>query len=436
MDAISQDTRLAGGGWGAVLCMSLMTFVLIASEFMPVSLLTPIARDLAITEGQAGQAIAVSGFFAVVTSLFGNLLLSRLDRRTVVLLYTGILLVSGLAVTFAQDGLVFMLGRALVGISVGGFWSLSTAIVARLVKPAELPKALSMLQAGTALAAVIAAPMGSFLGGLVGWRGAFFVVVPISLAGFLWQLQALPKMPPRDDVTLAGMFRLLGSRTVLLGMAATTLAFMGQFSLSTYLRPFLEGVTGLDVNGLSLVLLCLGLAGLAGTSVVGFMLGSLLDLLLVGLPLVLASVAVLLVLTGAWPLAVTALLIVWGFFTTPIPVAWGTWMTRVIPNDLEAGGGLQVALVQLAITAGAFLGGLLFDAAGWWGSFVLGATLLMGSALFALAACATRAKSRKVPHRSQNVARSSDTWDRPINGGIDGKLDWAASHLIEQVSSK
>ena len=46
--------------WGAVFAMSLCVFVLIASEFMPVSLLTPIATDLHMTEGEAGQAIAVS----------------------------------------------------------------------------------------------------------------------------------------------------------------------------------------------------------------------------------------------------------------------------------------------------------------------------------------------------------------------------------------
>mgnify|MGYP006169700865 CR=1 FL=1 len=47
--------------WGAVFAMSLAAFVLVASEFMPVSLLTPIAADLHVTEGQAGQGIAVSG---------------------------------------------------------------------------------------------------------------------------------------------------------------------------------------------------------------------------------------------------------------------------------------------------------------------------------------------------------------------------------------
>ena len=46
-----------GAAWSAVFALSLCVFVLIASEFLPVSLLTPIAADLAITEGEAGRGI-------------------------------------------------------------------------------------------------------------------------------------------------------------------------------------------------------------------------------------------------------------------------------------------------------------------------------------------------------------------------------------------
>jgi len=99
---------MTGTRWAAVVCLSMLTFVLIASEFMPVSLLTPIAQDLGITEGQAGQAIAISGVFAILTSLFGNALLSRLDRRTVVLSYTGLLVLSGVLVALAPNYLSFM----------------------------------------------------------------------------------------------------------------------------------------------------------------------------------------------------------------------------------------------------------------------------------------------------------------------------------------
>ncbi|PDT45033.1 MFS transporter [Sinorhizobium fredii] len=372
--------------WAAVACLSLLTFLLVGLEFMPVSLLTPIAHDLAISEGQAGQAITVSGFFAVITSLFGNALLTRLDRKTVVLLYTAVLVASSLAVALAPSFVVFLVGRALVGISIGGFWSLSTAILARLASGPDLPKAIALLQGGTAFALVLAAPLGSFLGGLIGWRGTFLITVAVGLAALVWQLAALPKMPATAAVSVRSIFGLLRNRTFAIGMAATSLAFIGQNSLSIYLRPFLESVTHVELNLLSIMLLGLGLGGLAGTSVVGFVIRRHLAALLVGLPSVLAILALLLIALGPVVAVTAALLVLWGFFTAPIPVAWNTWMTRVIPDDLEAAGGLQVALIQLAIAGGASAGGALFDIAGWWCAFLLAAVLLAGSALLSAAA--------------------------------------------------
>ncbi|WP_064693181.1 MFS transporter [Rhizobium aegyptiacum] len=369
--------------WSAVTCLSLLTFLLVGLEFLPVSLLTPIARDLSVSEGQAGLAITVSGVFAVVTSLFGNALLAKIDRRSVVLLYTAVLVASSLAVALAPNFLVFLVGRSLVGVSIGGFWSLSTAILARLAADRDLPKAIALLQGGTAFALVLAAPLGSFLGGLIGWRDTFFVTVPIGIAALVWQLAVLPRMPATSSVSVAGIFGLLRNRTFAIGMAATGLAFIGQNALSIYLRPFLEGVTGLELNVLSMVLLGLGAGALAGTSVIGFVARRHLLLALVGLPAALAVLALLLIALGPFAALTASLLVMWGFFSTPLPVAWNTWMAAIVPGELEAAGGLQVALIQLAIAGGAFAGGILFDAAGWWSTFLLAAVLLTGSAVLA-----------------------------------------------------
>lgn len=170
--------------WGAVLSMALCVSVLIASEFMPVSLLTSIAHDLAISEGRAGQAISISGIFAVLTSLLNAPLTGRFDRRRVLLCFTALLTVSGVAVALARNDAVFMLGRALLGVAIGGFWSMSTATIMRLVPTAAVPKALATINGGNALAATIAAPLGSFLGQLVGWWGAFVLVIPLAVAAF------------------------------------------------------------------------------------------------------------------------------------------------------------------------------------------------------------------------------------------------------------
>jgi predicted MFS family arabinose efflux permease len=166
-------------------------------------------------------------------------------------------------------------------------------------------------------------------------------------------------------------------------MLAVTLFFLGQFALFTYLRPFLETVTRVDVSTLSLLLLVMGGAGLVGTWLIGLALRSRLYGLLVATPLAMAAIAIALMGLGSAPLAVAALLAGWGLLGTAAPVAWWTWLSRVLPDDAESGGGLMVAVIQLAISLGATAGGIVYDASGYRSTFALSATALALSALVA-----------------------------------------------------
>ena len=373
-----------GPAWSAVFAMALCVFVLIASEFMPVSLLSPIARDLALTEGQAGQAISISGVFAVVTSLFITVAIGRSDRRIVLIALTGMMIVSGTTVAFAPNYGTLMAGRALVGIAIGGFWSLSAATIMRLVPAASVSRGLAIIYGGNTLASAIAAPLGSFMGGLVGWRGAFFCVVPLAGIALIWQLLTLPRLPAEKRSEVDGMFGLFRSSHVTLGMLAVLLSFMGQFALFTYLRPFLEQITGVNVTTLSVMLLVVGIAGLVGTSLVSRVLDGRLHLTLAVIPILMASLAIGLAAFGTSAWITAALLALWAMLSTAAPVAWSTWLTRTLPNDAEAGGGLMVAIIQLGITVGATLGGAVFDAHGAIVTFLssAGVLVLAGSVAF------------------------------------------------------
>ena len=161
--------------------MTLCVFALIASEFMPVSLLTPIASDLHVSEGLAGQGIAVSGAFARADEPvhFGA---RRQDQPQ-----DAAAVAVGLDVRLRQNGRA---GAQLCDVhggacadrrGVGGFWSLSAATAMRLVPARQVPRALAIFNGGNALATVVAAPLGSYLGALIGWRGAFFCLVPVAL---------------------------------------------------------------------------------------------------------------------------------------------------------------------------------------------------------------------------------------------------------------
>jgi predicted MFS family arabinose efflux permease len=359
--------------------MSMCVAMLIAAEFMPVSLLTPIAADLGTTEGMAGQAISISGLFAVVTSLLIPTVASRFDRRHVLVALTAAMFASLLLIAVAPNFLVLMAARALLGVTVGGFWALATATIMRLVPAASVPKALGVVYTGNAIATAFAAPIGSYLGAIIGWRGMFWALAPIVALNMVWQWISLPPMAPQVANPIGKVIGLLKRRNVAFAMLGVMLTFAGAFATFTYLRPFLETYTGVTVPQLSLLLLGLGVAGFAGTYGATTLLGRHLYALLRWLPLALAAVTVAMLAGGhvLWAVAVT--MVAWGALNSAIPVSWSTWLSKEVRDEPESGGGLIVAAIQLSIMVGAALGGWLLD------HMSIVATLLGGAALLVLA---------------------------------------------------
>ncbi|EAB2797800.1 MFS transporter [Salmonella enterica] len=361
--------------------MTLCVFVLIASEFLPVSLLTPIARDLGVTEGRAGQGIAISGALAVLTSLSLSTLAGNVNRKYLLLGMTILMAISGLVIALASSYLVYMTGRAMIGIAIGGFWSMSAATAMRLVPEHQVTRALAIFNGGNALATVVAAPLGSYLGATIGWRGAFLCLVPVAVVAFIWQCICLPGIDAQTSRKSQGsVFHLFRRRMVAVGMLACGVFFMGQFTLFTYVRPFLESVTRVNSSGLSLILLAIGVAGFVGTLIVAIFLNAKFYPTLVAIPLLMAVIAMTLILTGHRVWVVGLLLGFWGLLATAAPTGWWTWIARALPDDAEAGGGLMVAVIQFSIALGSTVGGMVFDHLGWQSTFALSGLLLIAAA--------------------------------------------------------
>lgn len=87
---IAADASLspAKPAWRAVYALALGVFGLIVAEFLPASLLTPMASSLGVSEGMAGQAVTATALVALVTGLLIATATRNIDRRWVLMFFS------------------------------------------------------------------------------------------------------------------------------------------------------------------------------------------------------------------------------------------------------------------------------------------------------------------------------------------------------------
>jgi len=368
-----------------VFSLAMGVFGLLTAEYLPASLLTPMAADLGVSEALAGQAVTVTA----VVALFAGLLVPRLtrsiDRRLVLLSFTGLMILSNALVALSSSMGVLLVMRVLLGVALGGFWSMAAAVAMRLVPPQRVPRALSIIFSGIAVGTVVSVPLGSYLGGLLGWRSAFWAATAVGGLTFAFQWFTLPRMAPRKAAVPESVVGLLRRPGVAVGMLGCVLAHTGQYALFTYIRPTLESLGQMSADGLALILLGFGVANFVGTLLAGWLMERSLKVTLVIMPALVGAAALGMLLLPVGVGGLSILVALWGLAFGGVPVAWSSWVARAVPDQAESAGGMVVAAVQSSIAAGAALGGLVFGLGGIVAVLtVAAAVMLLASLLIAL----------------------------------------------------
>lgn len=378
---VGADVEPAAPAWMAVFSLAMGVFGLLTAEYLPASLLTLMAAELGVSEALAGQAVTVTAVVALFAGLLVPGLTRSIDRRWVLLGFSMLMVASNLLVAVSSSFAVLLLMRILLGIALGGFWSMAAAVAMRLVPSALLPRALSIIFSGIAIGTVVAVPLGSYLGGLYGWRSAFFAAAAVGMVTLAFQSFTLPRLSPRRPARLRTVLEVLQRPGIAMGMFGCVLVHSGHFAMFTYVRPFLEGTTGIGAQGLSLMLLGFGVANFVGTLLAGRLLERYPLATLVLMPALVGVAALALVLLPASVPGQAVLLAVWGMAFGGVPVAWSNWVASAVPDQAESAGGMVVASVQSAIATGAAAGGAMFSLGGSAGVFVAAAVLMLLAAL-------------------------------------------------------
>ncbi len=253
-----------------LLALAVAAFGIGTTEFIIMGLLPDLARSFDVSIPKAG--VLVSAYALTVT--FGSplvaLAVSRLDRKTSMLILMAMFTLGNAACALAPTYGLLLIARILTGLSHGAFFGIGSIVATHVVPKEQRSQAIAIMFSGLTLANVLGVPAGTALGQAFGWRAAFIGIVPIGLASLvlLWRL-----VPPQESeaIQLKQELRAVMRLPVQLVLALSTLSSVAMFCVLTYITPILENVTHISPHGVTLVLVGFGVSITVGNLLGGWL---------------------------------------------------------------------------------------------------------------------------------------------------------------------
>lgn len=342
-------------GWPPILALSLGIATVVASEFLPASVLPELAGDLGISEGTAGLAVAATAVAGAVTAPSIAVVLPRTNRRTVLVTLLLAALVSNVTVAVTPGFALLLLARVLLGVALAGYWSFAFAAGVAAM-PGRDHVVSSALAFGVSAATVVGVPVASVVSDVVGWRTTFAAATALSALAALSLVATLPSLPAHPAAGLAMLGQALRNPKLVIGAFLVAVAVLGNFVAYPYIRI---AIADTAPHATGWLLLAWGIGGMVGNLAAGRFAGHL-RTLVAAAPLALGVGLALTATASSLPVLVGAV-VLWGLAFNSLPVATQLWMTRTEPERTESALSLQVMAFQVAITLGSAVGGALLD---------------------------------------------------------------------------
>ncbi|MER6914598.1 MFS transporter [Streptomyces sp. NPDC000594] len=347
--------------WLAVVAVALGIFLIVTVEILPIGLLTTIGSDFAITEGTAGLMMALPGVLAAVSAPLVTAALGRADRRPALAGFILLLALANFLAAMAPGYWLVLVSRVLVGVSIGGFWSIGAGLAVRLVPMRSVGRATTVIFSAVPLGSVLGVPLGTFIGDVAGWRAAFLTMAFLTLGVFALLLAVVPPLPPERAANLSVLGDLLRRTGTRYALAVTFLVVLAHFGAYTYVAPFLEQVPRMDSGLITVCLLIYGSAGVVGTFLAGSAVTRAPRAAFATAAALIAGATLALAAFGRWDAVAVALLVVWGVAYGAVPVCSQTWFAQAAPGAAEASSVLFTSSFQATIALGALAGGAVVD---------------------------------------------------------------------------
>ncbi|EPB6720030.1 sugar transporter [Vibrio fluvialis] len=366
-----------------VFALGFSAFIFNTTEFVPVGLLTDIAKDFDVPLASAGWMLTIYAWIVASMSLPMMMLTSKMERKTLLLSVFTLFIVSHGFSVIAWNFEMLVASRIGIAFAHAVFWSITASIAIRVAPPGKKTLALSVLATGTSLAMVLGVPLGRIIGQWLGWRVTFGVIGLTALLIMFALFRLLPTLPSLFSGSMKKLPELLRKPTLLGLYLFIFLLFTAHYTAYSYIEPFVKVVGQVSENFTTFLLLLFGGAGILGSVIFGYWGERANTKLLVSNTAVVMLCMVLLLLSANSPWGVSTLLLLWGTALMIVCLAMQVKVLNIDTNASDMIMSMFSGIINLGIGAGALIGAKVIhfsslEAIGYVGSgFALLALLLI-----------------------------------------------------------
>nr|WP_202975136.1 MFS transporter [Xanthomonas arboricola] len=338
-------------------------FICIVTETLPAGLLPQISDGLAVTPALAGQTVTAYAVGSLLAAIPLTIATQHWRRRRVLLLtIVGFLVFNSVTALSTHYGLT-LVARFFAGAAAGLAWSLLAGYARRMVQPEQQGKAMAIAMVGTPIALSLGVPLGTWMGGLIGWRTAFAAMSALTVALIVWVLLKVPDYPGQTATQRVPLRKVLGTPGVRPVLATVMAWMLAHNILYTYVAPF-AARAGLG-HRVDVLLLTFGMAALVGIVIAGKLVEQhLRSTVLVSLATFFGVSVVLALLQGVQPV-VYACVAVWGLTFGGAATLLQTALADSAGDGADVALSLNVVAWNSVIAGGGVLGGVLLE---HWGA--------------------------------------------------------------------
>ncbi|WP_152379012.1 MFS transporter [Paenibacillus brasilensis] len=342
-----------------VYILAIVSFLVGTSEYIISGILDQIAITMGITVSAAGQLITVFSLAYAIGTPILMAITAKWDRRKLLLYSLGLFAVANV-LSFVLPGFgMFIAARILMALGAGMVVVTALSIAAKIAPAGKQASSIATVTMGFTASLIIGIPVGRMISSAYGWKTVFLGIALTGIVALIVIAMTIPRLKGDQPVPLLQQFALLKKPEVALGLAITFFWLGGYSLVYTYISPYLLNVSGVGEDMLSSVLLAFGIASLIGSKIGGYSADRKgVSFTLFG-GIMLHVISLLLLPFAAHSLsAVFALLILWSF------AAWTTGPTQqynlvtLVPESSGVMLSLNQSTMQLAMAAGAGIGGV------------------------------------------------------------------------------